>query len=471
MSGDDLAYLGAEAALRQFRARTLSPVELMTAVIARAERLNPRINAFTYTCFDQAIDAARKAETARNPRALEGIPIVIKDAHAWKGEITTNGSKVFADFRPDSTHPCVERLLEAGAIPIARSTTPEFGIALTCSTPLWGTTRNPWNLDYSPSGSSSGAAAALAAGMTTLADGSDYGGSVRIPAGYCGLFGYKPAHGRLPASPPSNLDSFGAFGALARSVRDGALMIDVMAGPHPRDITSLRPKLAIPSRFDPIRGWRIAVSLDLGFFEVDEVVRRNTLTALDGLREAGATVDEVKIDWTLDALLAFEIHASAAFAHGTLPHIEGRLDEVTPLVRRRAALAPTITGEEFYWAEEVRARMYEPLGALFERYDLFVCPTTAIAEIPAEHHPIMDRALERRGRTVAYQQQATLTYPFNLLGQLPVATVPSGFTARGIPTGIQLVGRPFDDLAVFQAAAAYEQVRPWFDGAANRPPL
>ena len=225
---------------------SLSPVELVDALIARIEAVNPALNAFTYTFFERARDQAKAAEQrysgGSGVRPLEGVPVVIKDSCAIAGEISTHGSKVYADHRPDHTHPGVARLLDAGAILLARTTMPEFGEAANCHTPLWGTTRNPWNTDYGPGGSSSGAGAALAAGMTTLADGSDIGGSIRIPAACCGVVGYKAPYGRNPNARNASFDPYQHYGPLARSVGDIALMQNVISGVHVDDIGTLREK-------------------------------------------------------------------------------------------------------------------------------------------------------------------------------------------------------------------------------------
>ena len=256
--GDELCMMTAGEALAAFRARRLSPVELMQAVIARVERVNPTLNAFTYTFFERALEQARRAEAKYfksdgRPRPLEGIPVAIKDLHPVKGEITTFGSKAFADNRPDHTAPTVARLLRAGAIMHARTTTPESPSGTTYSA-LWGVTRNPWNTAYSPGGSSGGAGAALASGMTMLADGTDAGGSIRIPASACGLIGYKPPFGRNPLERDFPRESILQYGPLTRAVGDAALMQNVMSGPHPEDLVRSAPAFASPTTWMGSRG-------------------------------------------------------------------------------------------------------------------------------------------------------------------------------------------------------------------------
>jgi Asp-tRNA(Asn)/Glu-tRNA(Gln) amidotransferase A subunit family amidase len=251
---NDLCYLSAVEALAAFKARKLSPVELMRAVIDRAEAVEPKINAFPITRYEQALAEAKTAEakymkTDGRIRALEGVPTVIKDETTIKGWRTTFGSLVFKDNIDSYTAPSAERIIKAGALIHARSAAPEFSCAPYTHSRLWGVTRTPWNLDYSCGGSSGGAGASLAAGSTTLANGSDIGGSIRIPASMSGVVGYKPPYGRNPDSSPFNLDHYNHAGPMARTVADSALLQNVMSGPHPQDIVSLRPKLRIPSEF------------------------------------------------------------------------------------------------------------------------------------------------------------------------------------------------------------------------------
>ncbi len=295
----ELCYLTAVQARDRFVERSLSPVELVTSLVARIEDVEPKVNAFTHTFFDRALDEARKAEKryargGAHPRPLEGIPIVIKDFHDVKGETTTYGSRLHEHHRPGRSLVYVDRLLHAGAILLGRTTTPEFALLGVTHSDLWGVTRNPWNLELSPGGSSGGAGAALAAGMTTLADGSDIGGSIRIPASCCGVFGLKPSHGRVPSGGPGSLDSYLAYGPMTRTVADAVLMLNVMAGQHRDDPASVPDQLDLPLQPDGIKGWRIALSMDLGYFEVDPEVVRNTESAAAALREAGAIVQEVR---------------------------------------------------------------------------------------------------------------------------------------------------------------------------------
>ena len=277
----DLVYLSATEAIELFISKELSPVEFMTAVIKHAEEVEPRINAFSEKLFEQAIQQAQKAEktyhdSRSTPRPLEGLPIALKDEHFIAGMLASEGSLLAKDFIAEETHPIVERIMAAGGIVHARTTTPEYSCAGFTHSKVWGVTRNPWNLEYSPGGSSGGSAAALAAGTTTLATGSDIGGSIRIPASFSGVVGYKPPYGRVPSLPPYNLDHYCHDGPLARSVSDCILLENVISGPHPKDIVSLKPGMTLPKEYQDIKGMRIALSITLGDFIVDPEVEENT---------------------------------------------------------------------------------------------------------------------------------------------------------------------------------------------------
>ncbi len=449
-------YLSAVEAIARFRARTLSPVELLEAVIARRAAVEPAINAFTFTFDDAARAAAREAEAryaAGTARPLEGIALVVKDLHPIAGHITTHGSRVFRHNRDETTLTTVQRLLDAGAILIARSTSSEFGLVNVTHTRLWGTTRNPWNLAYTPGGSSGGAGAALAAGTTTLADGSDYGGSIRIPAACCGVVGYKPPHGRNPSD---SLDPCSHFGPLARTVADCALMQNVMTGPSDTDLDSL-PGVTLPDTFAPIRGFRVAWSLDLGFATIDPEVATAFRGFLGLLEALGCALEPVRLGWTDRVREAFQLHHDAADAAVLWMLLPSQREELCDYSLAAIERGNAIRGRDVFTVNEVRAEMYAELGPILSRCDLFACPTTCVpaiaAEGPADHRWI-------------------LTYPFNLLGVLPVLSVPIARAASGVPIGVQLVGRPRDDLAVFRAGAAIEAARgPWFTDAATTPAI
>jgi amidase len=476
MADLELCYLPAGEALRRFKARTLSPVELMRAMIARAEATQKKINAFTYTHFDEALDLAKKAEarymkTDGRIRALEGLPVAIKDESYIKGKPTSNGSLIMKDYIGEHTSPMNERIMKAGGIVHARTATPEFSCAGYTWSRLWGVTRNPWNTKYTPGGSSGGSGASLASGTSAIATGSDIGGSIRIPASNCGLVGYKPPYGRNPDDPPFNLDFYCHTGPLARSVEDAILLQNVMCGPSPFDISTLKPKLRLPLAYKPIRDWKIAFSMDLGFFEVDKEVRRNTLAALDVFRSQGAMVEEIDLGWSEEALTAGLTYLRHLFGASLSRLLATKGKLMTTYARRFAKAGEKSKAVDFLRTLDTANRMYERLGPLLERYNVLVCPTTAIPALPADFDHSKDTLTINRKRVDPMLGWA-MTTPFNTLSRCPVLSVPSGRAGNGIPTGIQIVGRTYCDADVFRAATAYEQAAgPWFRDAASRPRL
>jgi amidase len=472
----DLCYLPASQAATLFRARKLSPVELMEAVIARAEAVDSGIRAFTYTHFDEAMDRARKAEAkfmkaSARARALEGLAIGIKDESYIKGKPTSTGSLIYKDFVADHTSPVNERILHAGGIVHARTATPEFCCAGYTNSRLWGVTSNPWNRRFTPGGSSGGSSASLAAGTSAIATGSDIGGSIRIPASTCGLVGYKPPYGRNPDDPPFNLDFYCHTGPLARTVADAILLQNVMSGPHPADISTLRPKLRLPETYKPIKGWKIAYSMDLGSYEVDREVMRNTHAALDVFRSLGATVEEVELGWNADVQKAALTYLEHLFGAWIAKILDEHADEMTTYARAFAEKGRESKSTDFVWSLEVASDMYKSFGPMMEEHDIFICPTTALPAVPADFDQSRDE-VRINGRIVDPMLGWVMTAPFNTLSRCPVITVPSGRANNGVPTGIQIVGRTYRDADVFRAAMAYETAAgPWFADAAGRPEL
>lgn len=473
MDQTDLCYISATDAIAAFKAKSLSPVELMQAVIQRAEAVQERLKPFTYTHFDEAMDSAKASEARYAQGApvgpLDGLPVGIKDESMIAGKPTSNGSLIMKDFVADTTSVVNERILAAGGIVHARTATPEFSCAGFTWSRLWGVTRNPWNPDFTPGGSSGGAAASLAAGTSALCTGSDIGGSIRIPASTCGLVGFKPPYGRNPDDPPFNLDFYCHTGPLARTVRDAIRLQNVMSGPTPRDIASLKPKLVLPEDYAPIRGWKIAYSPDLCAFEVDAEVRRNTETALDIFRNLGATVEEVDLGWPPDILDAGMAYLNHVFGGYLSRMLDDHGEDMTSYCRELCERSRHSTAADFVRSLEVAGQMYDRLGPVLETYNLLVCPTTAMPAVPADFDSTRD-TVEINGKAVDPMLGWVMTTPFNTMSRCPVLTVPSGRAANGVPTGIQIVGRTYSDTDVIQAGLAYEAASgSWFRDLAGRP--
>ena len=464
----DLCYLSATEAIEKFKSRELSPVEVCRALIQRNEDVGEKLNATTYTFFDRALGEARKAEAKyKNPksrklRPLEGICVSIKDFHSVKGEITTYGSKAFEGFKPDQTAPAVERLLEAGSIMLARSTTPEFAFSGVTKSPLWGITRNPWDTTKTPGGSSGGAGASIAGGLTTIADGTDGGGSCRIPASLSGCVGYKPPFGRNPTDREHPLENLLHYGPIVRSVGDAALMQNVMNGQHVADMCSLREKQVLPETFESIRGMKIAFSMDLGFFEIAPDVQKNMRDAVTALKRLGAQVDEVDVGWNWGALDTWMTRWEGAFG-GLIGDLLPRWrHEMDPFCLKIAEDGLKHSASRFYQTNAGRQEQWNTLGPILEKYDALVCPTTAVSSLPVEHQD-GGNDFKINGKPCNNYVSWALTWAFNSMAWCPVMSVPSGFGDGKMPTGMQIVGRTFDDPTVFRIASAFEKARPWLN--------
>ena len=471
MTGSEIPYLPALELRARYRARELSPVEVVATILERVDALQPRLNAFVTVTRDRAMAQARAAERAyRDDSAgpLAGIPLSIKDLTATRGVRTTMGSLLHQDWVPDFDAPVVERLLAAGAVLLGKTNTPEFGWKGETSNRVSGTTHNPWRHGRTPGGSSGGAAAAVAAGLGPLAQGSDGAGSIRIPACFSGIFGLKPSFGLVPQYPASAVELLSHIGPMSRTVRDAALMLSVLGGADPRDPHSwsqphdyLEPLHDAPPR--PVRPLRVAWSPDLGTAVVDPEVASLTAAAARRFGDLGYEVEEASPDladpWqTINVLWC----VGEAGVHGDrFPELRNRLDP---------GLAAIIDAAHSYRALDVatalrlRLDYYHRMRSFMERYQLLLTPAMPLPAFRAG----LDKP-ERIGETAldAGLSWTPFTYPFNLTGQ-PAATVPCGFTADGLPVGLQIVGRRHADSTVLAAAAAFEAAAPW---AHHRPPL
>ena len=463
---DDLCYLPASEALALFRSRELSPLELMRATIDRIQAVDGEVNALPIRFFDEALEAARAAEAryagaTPTPRPLEGLPVAVKDEVAVAGQPCTEGSLLLKDYIAGHTAACIQRIIDAGGIIHARSATPEFCCAAITDSRLWGVTRNPWNLDYSPGGSSGGSGAALAAGMASLATGSDIGGSIRIPSSFCGVVGFKPPYGRVPQDPPFNLDHYCHDGPMARTVEDCRLLENVMAGPHRDDIVSLRPKLIVPPPLHGIEGWKIAVSDDLGGFEVSAEVRENLEAAAGVFGSLGASVEQVELALDMDDVReAARAHFGAIFGSLIRRSLPEHRDLLTPYAIAFAEDAgrPNVG---YYRSLEIESEVYAKVAGILEDHRVLIAPTFGV--------PALKAGMDDYDIDVLYRLGMTLI--FNMCSRCPVLVVPCGRSRDGVPLGVQIVGRTYDDVSVFRAAAAFAAARPWFDTPARRPAL
>ena len=476
MTSVDLAYCSALDALKLFKFRKASPVELLKVLIDRSQKLNGKMNCLADCYFDEALRKARTAEQlylkrGAKPRALEGIPLLVKDAQRVKDKRTTHGSLIFANNIDDHSDPQIERLEKAGAIIFGRTTTPEFCLSGVTHSRQWGITRNPWNLDFGPGGSSGGSGAALAAGFTTLATGTDIAGSIRIPSSACGTVGFKPPHGRNPDGPPANFDRFNNCGPMTRSVADAALMQNITSGPHPLDHDSIRNRVKLPLKAESIKGWKIAYSLDFGYVEVEPEVRRNTLEALDAFRSLGAIVEEVDLGWTrsVDEEI-IHWYNTMHFGRQVILQRKANAHLMTDYALKFAEAAERNTSiDDVHKPWERANTMYQTLGPVLASNDVFICPTNNVPAVKADHDP-WDKNFTVNGKKADAEFGWEMAHHFNMLHNCPVLAVPSGHTSQGIPTGIQIVGRTWDDARVFRAGLAYEKaLNGWYTAKGKRP--
>ena len=461
---EPLHYLSATEALQKFRSRELSPVELMQAVLDQAERWEPHINAFSHRFFDQALDEA-KASEARYAKGepigvLDGLPVGLKDEVEVEGQPVTEGSLLYKDRIGEKDAVLVARLREAGAIFHARTTCPEFCTLFNTQSRLFGVTRNPWNLDITPGGSSGGSGAALAAGTATLATGSDIGGSIRFPASQCGLVGFKPPYGRVPENlEPFNLESYCANGPMARTVADTALMQNVMSGSHPEDAASTLPKIEIPLSFDgDLQGIRIAFTMNFDYLDVEDDVVRNTIDAVERLRSLGAEVVEVDPGFPDGIERAFNAHMDPFFCAMLATKLEKHADKMCDynIKLTNDAMARLEDKGAFFAGAVVESRMYASFGRLMTEFDVLVCPTVTSNKLAAGFNPAVDDYVVN-GKVQELDLAMSTCHIFNMLGRCPAISVPSGFGDNGVPTGLHIVSKAYDDIAVFRVAAAFEK--------------
>jgi len=454
------------------RTKALSPIEVVEALLAHMEEVDPRLHAFCTPAPDLARETARRLEqrilAGDKLGRLAGVPVSVKDLVLTAGLTTAMGSIAYRDFVPEEDDVVVERLKAADAVILGKTNVSEFGYSAVGHNPVFETTRNPWNPDLTPGGSSAGAGAAVASGMGPLAIGSDGGGSVRIPASLCGIVGVKASMGRVPLYPgcrderypgASSWESLEHIGPLTRTVADAALMLSVIAGPDTRDRHSLpAPEFDWMDCLDgDLRGWRVAYSSDFGYVAVEPEVRAIIGDAAKVFeRDLGCRVEEVDPGWDDPYWHFLGLVALDTDLTGMRRLLEEHAQEMTPgLVD---FLNRPWTAEELTDAIVARKAFTNHMWRLMRNYDLLLTPTLAVPPFPV-HMPGPEKIA---GRIVANEHWTSFMLPANLTGQ-PAVSVPAGWTEDGLPVGLQIIGRHLDDPSVLRAAAAYEAARPWRD--------
>lgn len=468
---DELCYYPATVLAGLIRERKVSPVEVVAAFRERMDRVNPLVNAYCTLAGEEALEGAREAERAVMSGAatgpLHGLPVAVKDLTPTAGIKTTYGSKIFENNVPSKDSVFVERVKKAGGIILGKTNTPEFGHKAVTDNILFGHTRNPWNTKCVAGGSSGGSAAAVAAGLAALAEGSDGGGSVRIPAAACGVYGLKPTFGRIPMDSIitrfSTISPFLHYGVLARNVADAALFLSVVAGPDSRDPFSL-PDTGedfTAAAGTGVKELRVAFSPDLGYFTIHSEVREAVEKAAGALAGAGCVVEKVDPGFRNPAetvLGVFNqlwcVHYAAFFRD----FVEDWGQYMSPGVRAMIRVGSGISAVDYKRLDVMRQKVWDKIEAVLARFDLIITPTLAV---PAFEIGVPGPA-EIEGRAVDPYSGWYLTYPFNLTGH-PAASIPCGMSRDGLPIGLQIIGRRFDEATVLKASALFERMGLWGD--------
>ena len=456
---DSLALLTAEKLLEGYRGRRISPVEATTAALERIERLNPELNAFILVDPEGATAAAEASllrwEAGKPMGPLDGVPVTIKDIILTEGWPTLRGSKTTDPAGPwTEDAPSTARLKEAGAIVLGKTTTPEFGWKGVTDSPLTGITRNPWNPERTPGGSSGGAAAAAATGMGALHIGTDGGGSIRIPASFCGIVGHKPSFGRVPAYPLSPYGTIAHVGPITRSVHDAALMLSVISAPDSRDCYVLPDSQQdFTKNLDSgIRGLRVAYSPTLGGNRVDPEVADIVAKAARRFEELGATVEEAEpaLDNPSEVFQILWFAGAGKVLSGIS---QDRHDLLDPGFRYIAELGQRYDLHSYLDASKRREGITVAMCKFHETYDLLLTPSLSLtafqAGMDAPHHESGEQWVD----------WTPFSFPFNMTQQ-PATSMPCGFSSEGLPVGLQIVGPRYRDDLVLRAARAFETISP-----------
>ncbi len=463
----ELCFLPATELVARYRSGELSPVEATEAALARIDAANERVNAFCLVDVDAARGAARESEDRwrRGEPAgpVDGVPVSIKDLILTAGWPTLRGSRTIDPDQPwTADAPCVARLRESGAVLLGKTTTPELGWKGVTDNPLTGVTGNPWDPAKTSGGSSGGSAAAVALGMGPLTVGTDGGGSVRIPGGFCGIVAMKPTYGRVPHWPASPFGTLAHAGPMTWTVADAALLLDVLAQPDPRDWSALPPpSTSYAEGLDGgVAGMWVAASVDLGYVDVDPEVATAFAGAVGVFRELGAEVDEVDPGFA-DPVDAFHALWFPGAAKVVAPLSDAQRELLDPGLREIVAEGEEMSALDYLGGVAERMALGVAMGEFHRTYDLLLTPTLPLPAFDA------GREVPAGWPSARWTSWSPYSYPFNMTQQ-PAATVPAGLSSGGLPIGLQVVGPRHADATVLRACRAFEQARPWHD---RRPPI
>ena len=454
---EELCYSSATELAEQIRQRALSPVEVVQAHLERIQQLNPKLNAIVIFA-DDALDRAREAEAAvmrgDNLGPLHGVPYTLKDCIETAGLPMTLGSKLFLEYISKQDAEVFTRLKGAGGILLGKTNMPEFALWWETDNDVFGRTNNPWNPERTAGGSSGGETAAIASGLSPLGLGTDLGGSIRAPASLCGVVGLKPTLGRIPYTgiQPQALLRAIHVGPIARTVRDIGLAMSVLAGPD--EVDSYAPPVPLPDYLAldaPLPKIKVGWSATAGV-AVDPEVQQAVADAAAALADLGLNVEPVEIPALREndaGAISSTIFVAEAKRYAA-PTVAGRGSELTPLFRARYLDSPDSTLDEYLEATKQWEALRLKVKEYFTRYDIFLCPT-----VPMPAYPHGQREFQIAGQNLAARHTLRLTLPWDLTGS-PAISVPFGWSSGGLPIGVQLVGRHFDELTVLRTARVLE---------------
>jgi len=466
MDVEQICFTNAHQLSGLIKTGEVSPVEVTRIFLERIEAVNPLLNAYCTVAAEQALEAARELENSimkgEPVGILAGVPVAIKDVTLTKGIKTTFGSKLYRDYIPEKDSLIVERLKEAGAIILGKTNTPEFAAGGATYNDLFGATRTPWNVDFNSGGSSGGSASAVAAGLCSLAEGNDLGGSLRIPASFCGIVGLRPSPGRIPVYPNDlNWDSMSVEGPMARTVSDAAFMLDVITGSDRRSPVALMPRES--SIFDDLINierckFRIAWSDNLNLTPIDEEILGVARSSIAVFESLGCPVTDDCPDFQglQETAAVLRGVRYAALYQDELKRSDF-LELVNPNIIENARQGLALSGSEIARAEKHRSDLWQKMLDFFENYDLLVTPTVPVKPFLAE----VAYPTEINGKPMkSYIDWIMLTYAFSVTG-LPVVSIPCGWTEDGLPVGLQIAGKPGCEREVLTAASCFEKLKPW----------
>ena len=470
MNKEDICFLPAYEMVEKIRSQELTSLEITETIIERIEKINPILNAYCTTTFDLAREMAKKADESvkkgEKLGLLNGIPTSIKDLMQTKGILTTYGSKLYDNFIPEENDVAVQRLIDSGCVILGKTNTPEFGhIALT-NNKLFGETKNPWNIETNSGGSSGGAASSVAGGLGPLALGSDGGGSIRVPSSCCGVYGLKPTFGRIPRYPHLGINflTMDHYGPIVRYVKDAALMLNVMKGYHPGDPNSFPDDDIdyVEILNEKPKKLKIGYSTTLGFGKIlDEEIKDNIFNQVHLFEKFGWDIEEANIK-IRNPELAFTTQVGIGYAYDFQKDYKNRIEDLSPDLIVTIRFGLDNSGMNFGKAREKRKQLYEIFMKLFMEYDILITPT-----IPC---PAFKPGWLNTGttfptigkKTLSIMTWMTFTFPFNMTG-LPAASIPSGWTNSGLPIGMQIAGRRYEEKTVLQVSKTFEEIAPWQD--------